>query len=69
MRFVVPLLAAENLVDHQISSQALLGFERNITHLDGHQVHILRKSVTQPGELEWSMVRRFRRLNQRAQDL
>jgi DnaJ-related protein SCJ1 len=30
-------------------SQALLGFERNITHLDGHEVKILRDGVTQPG--------------------
>jgi len=29
--------------------EALLGFERNITHLDGHEVHVLRKGVTQPG--------------------
>jgi len=40
-----------------------LGFERNITHLDGHEVHVLRKGMTQPGELEWSVLRRFRRLN------
>lgn len=30
-------------------AQALLGFERNITHLDGHVVGIKRSSVTQPG--------------------
>ncbi|KAG8834323.1 DnaJ- protein scj1 [Serendipita sp. 399] len=29
--------------------EALLGFERNITHLDGHQVTISRNGVTQPG--------------------
>jgi hypothetical protein len=50
MRSVVSLPAAENLADPHISSQALLGFERNITHLDGHEVHVLRKGVTQPGK-------------------
>ena len=30
-------------------SQALLGFERNITHLDGHIVQLKRNGVTQPG--------------------
>ncbi|KAL0954957.1 hypothetical protein HGRIS_003889 [Hohenbuehelia grisea] len=29
--------------------EALLGFERNITHLDGHTVRLIRKGVTQPG--------------------
>ncbi|PPQ68663.1 hypothetical protein CVT25_012317 [Psilocybe cyanescens] len=29
--------------------EALLGFEKNITHLDGHNVEIVRKGVTQPG--------------------
>ncbi|KAG9049101.1 DnaJ- protein scj1 [Tulasnella sp. UAMH 9824] len=29
--------------------EALLGFERNITHLDGHVVRIKRAGVTQPG--------------------
>ncbi|KZT22354.1 DnaJ-domain-containing protein [Neolentinus lepideus HHB14362 ss-1] len=29
--------------------QALLGFERNVTHLDGHVVQLKRKGVTQPG--------------------
>jgi DnaJ-related protein SCJ1 len=29
--------------------QALLGFERNLTHLDGHIVTLKRKGVTQPG--------------------
>jgi len=29
--------------------EALLGFERNITHLDGHIVQIKRAGVTQPG--------------------
>jgi len=29
--------------------EALLGFERNLTHLDGHIVELRRTSVTQPG--------------------
>lgn len=29
--------------------QALLGFERNLTHLDGHTVTLKREGVTQPG--------------------
>lgn len=29
--------------------QALLGVDRNLTHLDGHIVRLLRKGVTQPG--------------------
>jgi DnaJ-related protein SCJ1 len=29
--------------------QALLGFTRNFTHLDGHVVSLVRKGVTQPG--------------------
>ncbi|KIM33505.1 hypothetical protein M408DRAFT_326204 [Serendipita vermifera MAFF 305830] len=32
-------------------SEALLGFERNITHLDGHQVTINHPGVTQPGHV------------------
>jgi len=32
--------------------EALLGFERNITHLDGHTVRLIRKSVTQPGYVQ-----------------
>lgn len=31
--------------------EALLGFERNITHLDGHQVTLRRTGVTQPGHV------------------
>lgn len=31
------------------SGQALLGFDRNLTHLDGHIVRLVRKGVTQPG--------------------
>jgi len=27
-----------------------LGFERNLTHLDGHAVPLVRNGVTQPGE-------------------
>lgn len=30
-------------------AQALLGFTRNFTHLDGHVVSLVRKGVTQPG--------------------
>lgn len=30
-------------------TQALLGFERNLTHLDGHTVTLRREGVTQPG--------------------
>ncbi|KAF9532607.1 DnaJ-domain-containing protein [Crepidotus variabilis] len=29
--------------------EALLGFEKNVTHLDGHILHIVRTGVTQPG--------------------
>ncbi|KAH9972782.1 hypothetical protein BGW80DRAFT_1505223 [Lactifluus volemus] len=29
--------------------EALLGFTRNLTHLDGHDVPLVRKGVTQPG--------------------
>ncbi|KAG6813911.1 hypothetical protein H0H92_005760 [Tricholoma furcatifolium] len=29
--------------------EALLGFHRNLTHLDGHMVPLVRKGVTQPG--------------------
>ncbi|KAK0204788.1 hypothetical protein DFS33DRAFT_1322819 [Desarmillaria ectypa] len=32
--------------------EALLGFDRNLTHLDGHIVRLQRKSVTQPGFVE-----------------
>lgn len=32
--------------------EALLGFERNITHLDGHIVTLNREGVTQPGFIE-----------------
>lgn len=31
--------------------QALLGFERNLTHLDGHVVPLKRHGVTQPGRV------------------
>ncbi|RDX57284.1 DnaJ-domain-containing protein [Lentinus brumalis] len=30
-------------------AEALLGFERNLTHLDGHVVELKRQGVTQPG--------------------
>lgn len=32
-----------------VSLQALLGFKRDIKHLDGHVVEIDRTGVTQPG--------------------
>lgn len=32
--------------------EALLGFERNLTHLDGHTVHVQRTGVTQPGYVQ-----------------
>lgn len=32
--------------------QALLGFQRNITHLDGHVIEIDRPGVTQPGHVQ-----------------
>ncbi|RXK42649.1 chaperone DnaJ [Tremella mesenterica] len=33
-------------------AEALLGFERNLTHLDGRTISIQRKGTTQPGEVE-----------------
>ena len=33
-------------------SQALLGFERKLKHLDGRTVSIGRQGTTQPGEVE-----------------
>jgi DnaJ-related protein SCJ1 len=30
-------------------NQALMGFEKNVTHLDGRTLQIVRKAVTQPG--------------------
>ncbi|KAF8505187.1 hypothetical protein JB92DRAFT_2833119 [Gautieria morchelliformis] len=32
--------------------EALLGFERNLTHLDGHVVQLKREAVTQPGYVQ-----------------
>lgn len=32
--------------------QALLGFEKDIKHLDGHIVSLKRKKITKPGEVE-----------------
>eukprot|EP00741_Cyanophora_paradoxa_P021616 tig00000241_g20865.t1 len=31
--------------------EALVGFSRNITHLDGHTVELVKESVTKPGEV------------------
>ncbi|MGH0178173.1 UNVERIFIED_CONTAM: hypothetical protein FKN15_076818 [Acipenser sinensis] len=33
--------------------EALVGFEMDITHLDGHKVHILRDKITKPGAKLW----------------
>jgi len=32
--------------------EALLGFDRNLTHLDGHVVRLVRQGVTQPGYVQ-----------------
>ena len=32
--------------------QALLGFEKELTHLDGRQLKISRNKITRPGEIE-----------------
>lgn len=32
--------------------QALLGFEKELTHLDGRQIKITRSKITKPGEIE-----------------
>lgn len=45
---VMSWLPCKRLLIHVL--QALLGFKRNITHLDGHVVEIDRKGVTQPGK-------------------
>jgi DnaJ-related protein SCJ1 len=34
-------------------AEALLGFQRNVTHLDGHALPIGRKGVTQPGPVRF----------------
>ena len=39
------------LVVNSYLSQALLGFGRNLTHLDGHIIELQRHGVTQPGNL------------------
>uniref|UniRef100_A0A8C1J170 DnaJ homolog subfamily B member 11 n=1 Tax=Cyprinus carpio TaxID=7962 RepID=A0A8C1J170_CYPCA len=33
--------------------EALVGFEMDITHLDGHKVHIVRDKITKPGARIW----------------
>ncbi|XP_075037453.1 dnaJ homolog subfamily B member 11 [Mixophyes fleayi] len=33
--------------------EALIGFEMDITHLDGHKVHIMRDKITKPGAKIW----------------
>jgi DnaJ-related protein SCJ1 len=42
---ILSCIMAYDLLDHQ----ALLGFDRNLTHLDGHVVRLVRQGVTQPG--------------------
>lgn len=32
--------------------QALLGFEKEITHLDGRKVKLSKNKITRPGEIE-----------------
>ena len=45
MRCVFFLIA---LISRRDTWQALLGFDRNLTHLDGHIVRLHRTGVTQP---------------------
>lgn len=45
------------------ADQALMGFEKNITHLDGRNLHIVRKAVTQPGMPFSLHVTRFSKLS------
>jgi len=44
-----------------VVSQALLGFKREITHLDGHVFTVERTEITQPGA--WRRRRRGAPLN------
>lgn len=39
------------IICSSIQNQALLSFDRNLTHLDGHVVRLKREGVTQPGKL------------------
>ena len=47
MRLVVR--PGERAHSDEASPQALLGFEHKLTHLDGHNITLSRKGVTQPG--------------------
>jgi len=38
--------------DDELMMQALLGFERTMTHLDGRTIPLSRKGTTQPNEVE-----------------
>ena len=38
--------------DDELMMQALLGFERTKTHLDGRTIPLSRKGTTQPNEVE-----------------
>jgi DnaJ-related protein SCJ1 len=42
-------MCADNLLTLTVHAQALLGFTRNLTHLDGRVISLERKGVTQPG--------------------
>jgi DnaJ-related protein SCJ1 len=42
------LVLLVNLTETALA-QALLGFDKNLTHLDGHTVRLVREGVTQPG--------------------
>jgi hypothetical protein len=48
MRLVLPIYVAVVCANYWVY-QALLGFTRNLTHLDGHVVPLVREGVTQPG--------------------
>jgi hypothetical protein len=48
MRSVLPPIYVVTCANYSIY-QALLGFSRNLTHLDGHVVPLVREGVTQPG--------------------
>lgn len=46
----IPLTYRPTNRSYGLSRKALLGFEHNLTHLDGHTVILKRDGVTQPGE-------------------
>ena len=41
-----------SMEDNELMMQALLGFERTMTHLDGRTIPLSRKGTTQPNEVE-----------------